>query len=383
MPFIIKNGKYYASAGSNDAGDIIYDNSESELSSTNIQGAITEIANDVDTFENNLTNCINDLNALEKKFYTSKSNVNLNDILVPGFYGVSNSDTSVDLNFPIGTNGILLVFQYSGTVGERGRQIFFRVGTIDSNDHQWYSRQFMTSSGTLIFGAWEQIVTDKVLDSALSSYATTSALNTAVAKYLPLAGGTMTGNILWGAQDVELKHKSGNVANRTMVRGGFTYNDGASLYLNGKDRSADPGVFSLSASDGTNSKTLIGKPDGTFTWNGVKIATATDLAEYLPLSGGTLTGGQIYFNNGLGRVTADSSTMQMEHYGTAKDSNDRTVLSIHDSNALVNKLRLRTVIDGTSTYYQIYGTHSITASTSALTAGTSSLTTGCIHLTYS
>ena len=368
MPFIIKNGKYYASAGSNDAGDIIYDNSESELSSTSVQGAITEIANDVSTFGTNLEELINDvnsssastdllaeadvgincrrivrctgntlntpytegltkfqaglgivmvssanyatimyipsgtrniymiskndgtwgtwrdfggeidtlsdeLNVLDKKFYTSKSNVNLNDIVTPGFYGVSNSDTSVDLNFPIGTNGILLVFQYGSTVGARGRQIFFRVGTIDSNDHHWYSRQFITSSGTLTFGAWEQIVTDKVLDAAV--------------------------------------------------------------------------------------------------------------ANYLPLSGGTLTGGQIYFNNGLGRVTADSSTMQMEHYGTAKDSNDRTVLSIHDSNALVNKLRLRTVIDGTSTYYQIYGTHSITASTSALTAGTSSLTTGCIHLTYS
>lgn len=49
MPFIIKNGKYYASAGSNVAEDIIYDNTESGLSSQNVNDALDEITEKVES----------------------------------------------------------------------------------------------------------------------------------------------------------------------------------------------------------------------------------------------------------------------------------------------------------------------------------------------
>lgn len=60
--------------------------------------------------------------------------VDLNTLTESGLYYVS--DETTDLHCPIGTNGHMLVM----SDGTRVRQVFFRVGTVDSNNHQWYSR---------------------------------------------------------------------------------------------------------------------------------------------------------------------------------------------------------------------------------------------------
>ena len=62
------------------------------------------------------------------------ASVNLNTITEPGLYYVSSGTT--DLHFPAGSNGHMLVM----SDGERIRQVFFRVGTVDTNSFQWYSR---------------------------------------------------------------------------------------------------------------------------------------------------------------------------------------------------------------------------------------------------
>lgn len=73
---------------------------------------------------------------LDKKVDKVKkySAVDLNTLTESGLYYVS--DETTDLHCPIGTNGHILVM----SDGTRVRQVFFRVGTIDSNNHQWYSR---------------------------------------------------------------------------------------------------------------------------------------------------------------------------------------------------------------------------------------------------
>lgn len=50
------------------------------------------------------------------------------------------------------------------------------------------------------------------------------------------------------------------------VYGGTAFVNGALISLHGKD-DTDAGSFVVRASDGTNNKDLIGKPDGTLTWN--------------------------------------------------------------------------------------------------------------------
>lgn len=70
--------------------------------------------------------------------YVNKLNklaaVDLNTITETGLYYVS--DETTDLHCPAGSNGHMLVM----SDGTRVRQVFFRVGTVDSNNYQWYSR---------------------------------------------------------------------------------------------------------------------------------------------------------------------------------------------------------------------------------------------------
>lgn len=60
--------------------------------------------------------------------------IDLNTLTESGLYYVS--DVTADLHCPVGSNGHILVM----SDGTRVRQVFFRVGTVDSNNHQWYSR---------------------------------------------------------------------------------------------------------------------------------------------------------------------------------------------------------------------------------------------------
>lgn len=118
-----------------------------------------------------------------------------------------------------------------------------------------------------------------------------------LAGYLPLSGGTMTGNILSSASDLNIRKTIDT--GRTIIRGCSDYNKGGSLYLAGKDYSgtSPTGGFELSTNDGSNAVSLKGYPNGTLTWSGKNFAFSTDLASYLPLSGGTMTG--IITKNGV------------------------------------------------------------------------------------
>lgn len=98
--------------------------------------------------------------------------------------------------------------------------------------------------------------------------------------YLPLAGGTMTG-MLKTSSEIRFYTDSG----RLSLIGGNT--GGAYLNMYGKDHGTWPGLFSLTATDGTTNYSLQGASDGTLKWRGYDIALAKDV---LPLAGGTMTG---------------------------------------------------------------------------------------------
>lgn len=107
-------------------------------------------------------------------------------------------------------------------------------------------------------------VQNKVINTALAGKADVSAL----ADYLPLSGGTMTGAITNTASEV--LNRSGD-SSWLDIRGGSA-GKGARLRLSGPTRSGNEGFFSLQANNGTDNSLLIGKPDGTLTWNSVNIA---------------------------------------------------------------------------------------------------------------
>lgn len=77
------------------------------------------------------------------------SAVDLNTITESGLYYVSSETTA--LHCPAGTNGHMLVM----SDGTRVRQVFFRVGTVDTNSFQWYSRH-LGSDPTVGDNGWSQ-----------------------------------------------------------------------------------------------------------------------------------------------------------------------------------------------------------------------------------
>ena len=150
-------------------------------------------------------------------------------------------------------------------------------------------------------------------DTNTTQVATTAFVNTKTNNYLPLTGGTMSGEIIQ-TQNSAIRR---NVDNSSLTLYGGT--EGTSAYINliGKNNSTNPGHFMIRAIDGTNNAFLDGAPNGTLTWAGknvawdVKTGTANgtisvngsnvsvyglgsrayDSTAYLPLAGGTMTGG--------------------------------------------------------------------------------------------
>lgn len=78
-----------------------------------------------------------------------------NTLLTPGFYWM----TSTATNIPSGVNGLLCVYGTTSIV----RQVFYRQGTLNSNDHNIWTRQIIGIkdgvAGTI--GDWVQILTGK------------------------------------------------------------------------------------------------------------------------------------------------------------------------------------------------------------------------------
>lgn len=120
---------------------------------------------------------------------------------------------------------------------------------------------------------------------------------------LPLSGGTMTGAIT--VSYVDFIKRSVN-DNHLTIMGGTAYGSSASIYLMGGDASSNAGMFQLRAQAGSGGKDLVGKPDGTLTWDGTEISLSGHTHSYLPLSGGTMTGA-ITRNGDVVKNSADTS----------------------------------------------------------------------------
>lgn len=88
--------------------------------------------------------------------------------------------------------------------------------------------------------------------------------------YLPLAGGTMTGDLKTSYRFFGIRNEAAGQNGQIAIFGGGTNNNGAYLSLNGMNASY-PGYFSITAHNGTNSNALQGRPDGTLTWGGKNI----------------------------------------------------------------------------------------------------------------
>lgn len=112
--------------------------------------------------------------------------------------------------------------------------------------------------------------TDNLLNNKAdkSTTYTKSEIDTELNKKLNLSGGSMTGTI---TQSAETAIKQSAASKQIVVYGGTSISDGATLALRGKNRTSEQGTFLLNASNGTNTKTLQGYPNGILTWDGKTI----------------------------------------------------------------------------------------------------------------
>ena len=109
----------------------------------------------------------------------SRGNVSANTLTAQGVYFVNGENTAL----PSGTNGYIVVDSVDGLGFVR--QIFYRAGTVGSNDHNIYTRQ-RGSDGA--WGAWVKMLTGKD-NGAVESQSIASE------GYVRLAGGLQ---ICWG-----------------------------------------------------------------------------------------------------------------------------------------------------------------------------------------
>lgn len=114
---------------------------------------------------------------------------------------------------------------------------------------------------------------------------------------LSLSGGTMTGVVHFSTNGALYRS---NDTNYLVIGGGSTFDNGALLYLYGKDNTSSPGYVILGAKDGSKAQYLYLTPSGTATWCGKNIARSVDgvnadsagnvALNALKTTGGTLSG---------------------------------------------------------------------------------------------
>lgn len=133
-----------------------------------------------------------------------------------------------------------------------------------------YGKSHASSAGAFSLSAFDG-TTRKQLVGFVDGTLTWCGYEIALSKnFLPLSGGTMTGNIVADKQFFEMTNSTLN--GRNSIYGGTSGSTGAFLYVYGKNHTSLAGNFVLHANDGTNTSELIGKPDGTLTWKGLDIA---------------------------------------------------------------------------------------------------------------
>lgn len=117
------------------------------------------------------------------------------------------------------------------------------------------------------------------------------------------ASGQTISRALKFSSTLEGAIQTANNSGAISIKNGVFY-DGGNLYLYGRNNASNAGAFRITATnDGSTSKSLLGKPDGTLTWDGNNVITS---------AGGTMSG-----NLTINQVLSFSSSSPVVNSGGA------------------------------------------------------------------
>lgn len=251
----------------------------------------------------------NEAIATSSRYYVNETAaVNLNDYCEAQLIYINNA---LSQNLPVAHKGFLEVKTNSDKTQATqvfadnvNRKFYVRTGEITATEVG------DVTTYTASYGDWVNIPS-----------------STDLSNYLPVAGGTMNGDIEYSTSDFAIKSNDINNDGQISVVGATDKLNGASLNLYGINHT-EVGAFELNANNGTLTKTLKGDASGDLTWNGNITAsnfvgnltgnadTATNATNdgngnqidttYLPQSGGTLTGALNFANNTWNKLGDDS-----------------------------------------------------------------------------
>lgn len=115
---------------------------------------------------------------------------------------------------------------------------------------------------------------------------------------------------------------------------------------------------------------------------------------FLPTTGGTLTGNLSINKDSAPQIKLSNLSTSRVGYlregndnylgiiNKKDDNNQQSLYIKQESDSINEAVKIGRKVDGTTNYYNIYGTHNITKGTNDLTAGSSELATGAIYLCY-
>ena len=192
----------------------------------------------------------------------------------------------------------------------------------NSTTGKWIN-QTISGGGTDMATVWRNLAANtneqinaSHLTNALSGYATSSDLT----GYLPLSGGTMTGELIT-ASPITINGYGGRTFGITPTNAGhngdnvdvgwnWTDKDGAGAFFRSSDANSQAGSFGFYASNsaGTTCQ-LIGTPAGSLTWGGNELLTSADAGNFVTLdTAQTITGAKtfastIYLSNASASYT--------------------------------------------------------------------------------
>ena len=107
-------------------------------------------------------------------------------------------------------------------------------------------------------------------------------------RYLPLTGGTLTGDLIGTNIKLSGRLTSTNTTGGMYINGGTALADGASLYAYGKDNKNNSGQLALYANDGSNSARFTINPNGNITTDKENFAIVGKSGGNLYITGSTV-----------------------------------------------------------------------------------------------